>query len=183
MFNHVMEKLKAWGHVRRLKQRESRLPKEEQRPAWMMQAIVAYNYGEHSKVIRIIENAEILPSELDQKLTSCHSAMDFAILLYKLQLMGRSQVFLTLVLNSPLANLAHSTVLIGGFVADKLEALGRVKSPLYKLPEEYDILRKPPEEICEMIWGEKHIPPSATKMQMMRMWGDLGMDGEVKIVE
>lgn len=183
MFTHFIEKLKVWGHVRRLKQRERRLPVEDRRPAWMMQAIAAYNYGQHSKVIRIIDEAEIEPSELDQKLTACTSAMDFVILLYKLQSMGRSQVFLTLVLNNPLANLAHSVVLTGGFVADQLELLGQAKSPLYKLPEDYDILRKDPERNCETIWGEKHIPVNATKMQMMRMLGEYGMDGEVAIVE
>ena len=182
MFTRFIERLKVWNHLRRFRQREGRLPEEERRPAWMMKAIEAYNYGEHSKVIRIIEEAKILPPELDQKLTACTSAIDFVILLYKLQVMGRTQVFLPLVLNNPLANLAHSVVLTGGFVADQLELLGRAKSPLYKLPEDYKILRMDPERICEMIWGENHIPVSATKMQIMRMWAANGMDGEVKIV-
>lgn len=183
MFTRFIEKLKVWKHLRRIKQREGRLPVEVQTPVWMWKAIEAFNYGKYSKVIRIIEEAKISPSELDHKLTGCTSAMDFVILLYKLQVMGRTQLFLPLVLNNPLAKLAHSVVLTGGFVADQLELLGRAKSPLYKLPEDYKILRMNPERICEMIWGEKHIPVSVTKMQMMRMWGAYGMDGEFTIVE
>lgn len=134
------------------------LPKEEQRPAWMMQAMEAINYGRHSKAIQIIEGAEVDAQELKQRLIDCEDAMDLQILLLKLQFSGKTDSFVTLLKDNPLSELIPSVLLTGGFVADQIEKIGKAKSPLYTLPDAYAILRLEIEEKCMLIWGENHVP-------------------------
>ena len=158
MFAPLIERFQLWLNVRRIQKKERMLPKAEQRPAWMMQAMEAINYGRHSEAIQIIDDAEVDAQELKQRLIDCGNAMDRQILLFKLQNSGYSDSLVPLMKENPLSELPYFVLLTGGFVADQLEKLGRAKSPLYSLPEGFEVLRLDYEEKCLLIWGERNVP-------------------------
>ncbi len=142
------------------------LPEEEQRSAWMMQAMEAINYGSYSKAIQIIDGAEVDAQELKQSLIDCGDAMDLQILLLKLQFSGKADSLVTLLKDYPLSELVPSVLLTGGFVAEQMEKIGKAKSPLYTLPDAYAILRLDIEEQCLLIWGENHVPREVSEKFM-----------------